>query len=136
MTTIQDVAREAGVGIGTVSRVLSGHSRVAPDTRARVQAAIARLGYRPSRAAQALARGRTHTIEVILPLLTRHYYFEVIGGMLAALAETDLLLNIRVLERPSDRDRAFSEIGRRSNADGLLFLRVTPTDELAERLTR
>ena len=102
MATIEDVAREAGVGVGTVSRVLSGHPRVAPKTRARVQAAIERLGYQPSRAAQALARGRSHTIEVIAPLLTRYYYFEILRGVLAALAETNYLLNIRVLERPAD----------------------------------
>jgi DNA-binding LacI/PurR family transcriptional regulator len=136
VATIEDVAREAGVGVGTVSRVLSGHPRVAPKTRARVQAAIERLGYRPSRAAQALARGRSHTIEVIAPLLTRYYYFEILRGVLGALAETNYLLNIRVLERPADRDRAFAEVDRRGHPDGLLVVRVRPTGELVARLAR
>src|SRR5205823_37461 len=67
--TIRDVAREAGVGLGTVSRVLGGSPRVAEQTRRRVREVIARLGYRPSPSARALSRGRSQTIEVILPLL-------------------------------------------------------------------
>ena len=49
--TIQDVAREARVGMGTASRALDGNPHVADGTRERVRAAAERLGYRPSRAA-------------------------------------------------------------------------------------
>src|SRR4051794_23148140 len=52
LTTIRDVAREAGVGVGTVSRVLSGHASVAPATRARVQTAMEQLNYHPSAVAR------------------------------------------------------------------------------------
>jgi LacI family transcriptional regulator len=136
--TIRDVAREAGVGVGTVSRVLSGGARVADETRRRILDAIERLGYRPNLSARALARGRapTQTIEIIVPLLTRHYYFEVLSGVVTALANTDYCLNIRVLERPADRDRTFAEADRRGQPDGLLVLRVPPTDELVARLAR
>jgi DNA-binding LacI/PurR family transcriptional regulator len=136
--TIRDVAREAGVGVATVSRVLAGGALVAVETRQRVLQTIERLGYRPNASARALARGRgrAHTIEVIVPYLTRHYYFEVLGGVVAALADTDYCLNIRVLERPADRDRAFAEADRRGHPDGLLVLRVQPTDELVARLAR
>jgi DNA-binding LacI/PurR family transcriptional regulator len=136
--TIRDVAREAGVGIGTVSRVLSGGALVAEETRRRVLETIERLGYRPNASARALARGRapSHTVEVIVPLLTRYYYFEILSGVVAALADTDYCLNIRVLERPADRTHAFAEADRRGHPDGLLVLRVPPTDELVARLAR
>src|SRR5205814_4678276 len=91
--TIRDVAREAGVGLGTVSRVLGGSAQVSDQTRQRVAAAIARLGYEPSPSARALSRGRSQTIEVVVPLLTRYFYFEVLRGVLAALANTDYCLN-------------------------------------------
>jgi LacI family transcriptional regulator len=73
MPTIRDVAREAGVGVGTVSRVLGNQPRVAPATRARVEAAITRLGYRPSPVARALSRQRTDSLEVAVPLITRDF---------------------------------------------------------------
>ena len=60
-----DVARLAGVSHMTVSRVLNGHPTVREQTRLRVQAAIAELGYRPNRAARALVTGRSQMIGVI-----------------------------------------------------------------------
>ncbi len=60
-----DVARLAGVSHQTVSRVLNGHPNVREQTRLRVQAAIAELGYRPNRAARALVTGRSQVIGVV-----------------------------------------------------------------------
>ncbi|GAA4968933.1 LacI family DNA-binding transcriptional regulator [Kineococcus glutinatus] len=61
-----DVARLAGVSLQTVSRVVNGGDHIRPETRARVQEAIGRLGYRPNKAARALATTRTATIGVIV----------------------------------------------------------------------
>ncbi|MBI4493585.1 MAG: LacI family DNA-binding transcriptional regulator [Chloroflexi bacterium] len=134
MATIRDVAREAAVGVGTVSRVLSGSPQVAPETRARVQATIERLGYRPSPLGRALARGRSQTLEVIVPLFTRYFYVEVLRGIEVALADTDYALVIRTIERPADRDRAFADPGSRGRAEGVLIVSLTPTAELLARL--
>jgi LacI family transcriptional regulator len=109
---------------------------VSAQTRQRVAAAIARLGYDPSPSARALSRGRSQTIEVVVPLLTRYFYFEVLRGVLAAVANSDYCLNVRVIERPADRDAAFADAGRRGRPDGLLILRVPPTDDLVARLGR
>jgi DNA-binding LacI/PurR family transcriptional regulator len=62
---IRDVARVAGVSYQTVSRALNGSSRIRPETLARVNAAIAQLGYRPNQVARALGTGRTRTIGVL-----------------------------------------------------------------------
>lgn len=134
MPTIRDVAREAGVGVGTVSRVLGGRPRVAPETRARVEAAVQRLGYRPSSAARALSRRRTHTLEVVVPLVTRHFYVEVLRGIEAALAETDYALVIRTIERTVAREHALTALGHGDRADGVIVVSLTPTTGLRERL--
>src|SRR5215211_7886529 len=105
--TIVDVAREAGVGLGTASRALSGGPGVAEATRARVRAAAERLGYQPSPVARAFSRGRTHTLEVVVPFFTRYFFFEVLRGIEEALAATDYTLVIRTVERSTDRDRVF-----------------------------
>jgi DNA-binding LacI/PurR family transcriptional regulator len=60
-----DVARQAGVSLQTVSRVLNGHPNVSPDTRASVLAAIRDLAYRPNAAARSLVTGRTNVLGVI-----------------------------------------------------------------------
>jgi DNA-binding LacI/PurR family transcriptional regulator len=60
--TIQEVAREAGVCIGTVSRVINGKDRVRPETRERIQEIIERLDYRPSAMGRALVTRRSQNI--------------------------------------------------------------------------
>lgn len=67
---MHDVARVAGVSHQTVSRVLNGHPSVRPETRERVQAAIAELGYRRNPIARALVTRRTHTIGLLAPAST------------------------------------------------------------------
>ncbi|HEU0114159.1 MAG TPA: LacI family DNA-binding transcriptional regulator [Thermomicrobiales bacterium] len=135
MTTIHDVAREADVGVGTVSRVLSGGHRVAPATRAKVEATIARLGYRPRSAAQALSRGRTNLIELVLPLVTRHFYVEVLSGVAAALADADFGLRISIVATQEERARVFARMGDPRRADGVLLVSLAPPAELAARAT-
>ena len=132
--TIRDVAREAGVGIGTVSRVLSGRAPVAPATRARVEAAMRKLGYHPSRAAQALSRRRTNTIAVVVPLFTRYFYVEVLRGIEEALDETGYALVIHSVERAADRDRAFGDLVESQRADGALIVSLAPDSALIESL--
>lgn len=72
--TIMDVAREAGMGIMTVSRVLNGHRSVTDETRKRILAAIARIGYRPNEAARLLAGRKAQTIGLIVPDLSDVFF--------------------------------------------------------------
>ena len=65
-----DVAKLAGVSHQTVSRVLNDHPNVREQTRMRVHAAIAELGYRPTRAARVLVTGTSHVIGVVSQSLT------------------------------------------------------------------
>lgn len=67
MATIRDVARRAGVGVGTASRVISGRGSVAKETAARVKAAVAELGFRPSEIARALSTMSTGLVGVYVP---------------------------------------------------------------------
>ncbi|MCB0214001.1 MAG: LacI family DNA-binding transcriptional regulator [Anaerolineae bacterium] len=63
--TIVEIAKEAGVSAQTVSRVVNGHTNVAPETRDKIQEIIDRRGYHPSRLARSLLRGRSHTVGVV-----------------------------------------------------------------------
>lgn len=79
--TIRDVAREAGVSVATVSRVLNDTVRVTDDTRNRVRSIAERLGYTPHGGARSLITGRTGTLGVLLPDLFGEYFSELIRGI-------------------------------------------------------
>lgn len=78
MATIKDVARLAGVGLGTASRVVSGKGSVAPATAKRVRRAIEQLNFRPSHSARALLSGSTQMIGVYIPILKGTYYTPIL----------------------------------------------------------
>jgi LacI family transcriptional regulator len=78
--TISDVARLAGVSSMTVSRVMNDSAGVKPDTRRRVEEAIAELGYVPNRLARGLSRQRTGTLAVIVPDVANPFFTLVVRG--------------------------------------------------------
>mgnify|MGYP000952985312 CR=1 FL=1 len=78
--TLHEVAERAGVSIATVSRVARGLDQISDETRARVQAAIDELNYRPSHFGQALVRRRHGTLGIVFPGISGPYYSEVIHG--------------------------------------------------------
>jgi len=78
MATIKDVARLAGVGLGTASRVVSGKGPVAAATAARVRKAIAQLEFRPSHAARSLLSGSSQMIGVYIPVLKGTFYTPIL----------------------------------------------------------
>ncbi len=126
--TIRDVARRAGVGVGTVSRVLNDSPAVSGPTRQRVLTAIKELNYAPNPLARQLSLGKTMNIGVIVPFFTRPSFVERLRGVEQTLGNTayDLVLyNVESVER---RDRCFREVPRRERVDGLLVMTLTPTD--------
>lgn len=75
---IRDVAKKAGVSVGTVSRVLNGHPSVSPLKQRLVNEAIAELNYRPHAFAQSLRRGSNRTIGVVIPDLRNPFFADLI----------------------------------------------------------
>src|SRR5215218_7777240 len=92
--TIKDVAAQAGVGVGTVSRVLNDHPAVTAPTRQRVLDAMARLDFHPNRAARALSRNRSGAIAVVVPFVTQPSSVERLRGVLSVIDDSpfDLVL--------------------------------------------
>lgn len=132
MPTIRDIAVAANVSIATVSRVLNESESVSAETRARVQAAIKALNYRPDPIARRLSMGRTFTIGVILPFLTRPSYVERLRGIEAAVSHTEYDLVIQNVETRTKRDASFAELPSGRRFDGLVIISLAPTDAEAE----
>lgn len=92
--TIYDVAAAAQVATSTVSRAFSQPGRVSADTRERIQAVAAELGYRPNPHARALLSGKHHTLAMVVSDITNPHYFDLIRGaeLRARVSEYTLLL--------------------------------------------
>jgi LacI family transcriptional regulator len=76
-----DVAREAGVSLMTVSRVVNSKGEISEETRRRVQAVIEKTGYRPSGIARSLAGGQTYTMGLIVPDIANPYFSGIAQGV-------------------------------------------------------
>jgi LacI family transcriptional regulator len=131
--TMSDVARLAGVGTMTVSRVLSGTVRVSADTTQRVQTAIEQLKYRPNVLARAFRGQRSHSIGLILPYL----YDPFFAGCAHAVTTVAREHGYSVIITTSDEDpeTEFTEADEmlQRHVDGLL---VIPARIRQSRLTR
>jgi DNA-binding LacI/PurR family transcriptional regulator len=120
--TIADVAADAGVGVGTVSRVLNRSDQVRPATLRAVQDSIERLGYRPSHAAAALVRGTPRTVAVIVAHLTRPSTVVRVASALAVLEERGYDTIVCNVETPLERDRHLEALLPTHRADGVLAI--------------
>ena len=79
--TIYDVAREAGVSMATVSRVVNGNKNVKENTRKKVLEVIERLDYRPNAVARGLASKKTTTVGVVIPNIANSYFSILAKGI-------------------------------------------------------
>jgi DNA-binding LacI/PurR family transcriptional regulator len=127
--TITEVAKRAGVGVGTVSRVVNNKGYVDPGTRVRVEAAIAELGWVPQRAAQLLKSKRTQAIAVVVPYLTGPSISDRLAGVEEALVDADMDMIATSIERPGRRAEVLGRIALRGRVDGLLLVSLAPSNE-------
>jgi DNA-binding LacI/PurR family transcriptional regulator len=134
VVTIADVAAHAGVGAGTVSRVLNDSPRVSERTRARVLAAIELLDYRPNPLARGLSRGRCQTLGVVVPFFTHASAVERLRGVAAVLDRSRYDLVLFNVESAVHRDEHFATLTGRDRADGLLVMSLPPPASSLARL--
>ncbi|MFI9587930.1 LacI family DNA-binding transcriptional regulator [Streptomyces sp. NPDC052236] len=136
--TLEEVAAHAGVGRGTVSRVINGSPRVSERTRAAVEAAVAELGYVPNRAARALAANRTDAIALVVPepearFFAEPYFSDIVRGVGAALADTEMQLLLTLAD--SDRERLrLAQYLAAHRVDGVLLVSVHADDPIPDML--
>ena len=120
--TIADVAADAGVGVGTVSRVLNGSGQVRESTLRTVLDSIDRLGYRPSHAAAALVRGTPSTVALLVAHLTRPSTVVRVASALAVLEREGYDTIVCNVDSPAERDRHLESLLPTHRADGVLAI--------------
>src|SRR5487761_1551591 len=122
--TMADVAAAAGVGTGTVSRVVNGGQHVRDSTRENVLEVIERLGYRPSHLAAALSRGTPRTVAILVPHLTRPSTVARLAGALAVLDEHGYDTIVCNADTPAHRDHHLTALTARHRADGEIIVSI------------
>lgn len=120
--TVHDVARVAGVGTTTVSRVINGAQYVDTKTAARVQAAIASLGYQPSHAARALKGEKTHCIGIIVPTLLDPFFAQIVMLVQKLVRERKMLLIVLASEDDAAQTVQELQTFNSYHIDGLLIV--------------
>lgn len=131
--TIYDLAREAGVGIGTVSRCLNNHPHVSARTRARVLSLVKRLNYQPHAGAQRLASRRTNTISVIIPSFTNYFFVQTLQGVQDLAAEIGMDLILYGVSHTEQVEHYLRRSLHRGHVDGVLFFSMILPESFALR---
>ena len=131
--TIKDVAALAGVSAATVSRALDDHPEISHETKARVRAACAELGYVPNAAARGLTGQATHTIGLVVPDISNPYF----SAMATAIEQTAAARGYRVflsnsLRKPEQELRAIENFMARQ-VDGILISPISPQTQARHR---
>ncbi len=127
--TIYDVAREAGVSMATVSRVVNNNPNVKPQTRKKVFEAIERLGYRPNAVARGLASKKTTTVGVVIPDISNPIFAEVARGIedIANMYHYNIILCNS--DKKKEKEIRLINTLLEKQVDGLLFMGGAVSDD-------
>ncbi|GAB3569407.1 LacI family DNA-binding transcriptional regulator [Amycolatopsis endophytica] len=125
MATLKDVAEYTGLGLGTVSRALSGHPNVRPETRRKVEAAARELGYSSNVLARALRRNRSYSAGLILPDLENEFYTTAASVVQRVLRTEGYRLLVSCNNNSADVDQELLRSLMESRVDGIVHVPCT-----------
>lgn len=131
--SIQDVARLAGVSIGTVSNVLNNPDRVKPDTLAKVQRAIEQLGFVRNDAARQLKAGRSKTLGLVVPDIGNPFFSDIARGAEQASADHGYSVIVGSDNHSREREAAYLTLFEEQRAGGVI---ISPIDDVSETVLR
>lgn len=133
VTTMADVAQDAGVSLSTVSYVLSGVRPVSEETKRRVHASIERLDFRRNSSAASLASKRTYVMAVLYPALSAGVSLTA-AKIIAAAEERAREAGYQLVIWPQSDADSVVELARQGRADAVLVMEVSTHDLRVERL--
>ena len=123
--TMADVAKEAGVALGTVSRVINGQ-QVGAEFKDKVEAAIQRLGYQYNSSGRALRTDRTNIIAVIIPNTVNPYFALLVHHLNLELEKRNKQMLLCFTEYDRSREQDFIRMAQQNRVDGIIALTYNP----------
>ncbi|WP_343208981.1 LacI family DNA-binding transcriptional regulator [Anaerolentibacter hominis] len=135
MATMKDVAREAGVSLGTVSNVLNGHASVQEKNREKVWEAVRKLGFRSNMAARTLRTNSSRNLGLVIPDIQNPYYPELARGVEDAAREAGFTVFLCNDDRDSKKEEDYLEALVGKSVDGIILVKPQVSEELLERMS-
>jgi DNA-binding LacI/PurR family transcriptional regulator len=127
---VRDVARDAGVSVATVSRVLANDGYpVSDETRAKVLASVAKLHFVPNDLARGLSQDRTNTIGIIVPNIVNLYYAQLVMGVEEVAAQNGISTMICNTNSSSDKLHGDLRVLAQKRVDGILLCGSSPNPQ-------
>lgn len=128
-TTIKDVAKQSGVGIGTVSRVLNNSPKISLETREKVLKAIRELNYVPNVAGRRLSQKRSYVLAVVVPVINHPYFAKLIEELELAADKKGYSLLVASSQHRIEKEHEILNRLAQNEADGALFVTHYEHDE-------
>ncbi len=134
MPTIYDVAKKAGVGIGTVSRALNDSPNISPETKERVLRVAREMGYQPHALARGLAKRRTGAVGAIVPFFTNYFYLELLKGIQHEVNHSKFDLILYSADDVARGEELLERVLRERRVDGVLYISMPISNRMARKI--
>lgn len=139
--SIRDIAREAGVTVGTVSRALNNYPDVSPTTRERIVETAQRLGYRPNQMARNLSSKHNHNIALVLSgfleeELINDFDALLMKGCFHYTVNNDVEMSIQVINTKIQTEKSFEQLCYEHNIAGAILMGLRTNDPYCELLAK
>ncbi len=121
-STIQDVAKAAGVSVATVSRVINNSQAVTENTREAVMSAIKMLNYQPNLLGRNLRRAETQRLLVLLPNIGNPFYARIVKGIEDVAHKNGFNVMLCNTDSDAEREKVYLELLKSRLADGVIFM--------------
>ena len=131
-TSIKDVAKEAGVSIATVSRVLNDIDVVNEDTKKKVLDAIKKLGYRPNIVARSLKTQRTSTIGILIPDIASQFYPDIVRGAEDVTNIYDYNIILCNSDFDVEKEKEYLRVLKEKMVDGVIYISSSLNEEILD----
>ncbi len=136
MSTIRDVATEAGVSIATVSKVLNNPDYGSPETRKKVVSAVKRLGYQPNNIARSMVIGRTNVIALVIPDVRNQFFTSVARGVEDVASKYDYRVMLCNTDEDPAKQQKYIDVFRSKIVDGFIIAVASERDRYLEKIER
>lgn len=136
MSTISDVAKEAGVSVATVSRVINKNGRVSEESLERVNAAIAKLNYEPNVWGRRLRRKESRMILIFVPNIRNPYYASIVSGIEDVMRNNHYGTMLCITNSDKEKEKKFLELLKNGQADGAIMMTVEKQDSGISKIAK
>ncbi len=136
MPTIHDVAKRAGVGSITVSRVINNSGYFSPETRKRVEKAIAELGYVPNSLARSLRSRKTNSVALMVADITNPFFTTLARGVEDAANKAGYTVIFCNTDKSQAKEEEYINVLLQKRVDGLLLVPTQNSDHAIRRIQK